>query len=151
MTILANTVHPGFGGSIEALWSELSGEGLVPWDNCVMDVVVFGVWAGRRCLGIEFNLFGAHLSSGGALFDWIDDYEELHGKEKVFVRFVDDWKAPVIESQDPQPDPAGGRRIGGRTKDGDGASTTAEYWGRGRGGFASGSQTGTAGMAGDAA
>lgn len=59
-------------------------------------------------MGIEFNLFGAHLSSGSALFDWIDDYEELHGKEKEFVRFVDDWKAPVIESQDPQPDPAGG-------------------------------------------
>lgn len=35
----------------------------------------------RQCNLIEINPFGAHCGAGSSLFNWIDDYDLLHGRE----------------------------------------------------------------------
>jgi hypothetical protein len=52
----------------------------VPYKNLVADV-----WIDvqkRECYLIECNPFGAHSGSGSSLFSWIDDYDQLHGKNE---------------------------------------------------------------------
>jgi len=49
----------------------------VPFPSYVMDIVVYEDFT---CHLIEFNPFGAHMSSGAALFNWSVDGPLLYGK-----------------------------------------------------------------------
>ena len=55
--------------------------------DAVMDVTVSRVGEVRL---VELNPYGAHLSSGSALFHWLDDWDVLHGKAGPYthVRLV---------------------------------------------------------------
>ncbi len=58
----------------------------VPYESYVADV-----WVDcdqNRAVLIECNPFGAHSSSGSALFDWIKDNDVLHGKRPPEFRYV---------------------------------------------------------------
>ena len=37
---------------------------------------------------VEFNSFGAELSSGGALFHWLDDHDILYNEKTTTVRYI---------------------------------------------------------------
>eukprot|EP00466_Bigelowiella_natans_P011041 jgi/Bigna1/90870/estExt_fgenesh1_pg.C_810086 len=50
----------------------------LPFDSYVMDVAVL---PDMTCTLIEMNPFGAHLSSGSALFHWENDFEILYGRD----------------------------------------------------------------------
>jgi hypothetical protein len=37
---------------------------------------------------IEFNPFGAHCGAGASLFNWVTDYDVLHGKSEPELRYL---------------------------------------------------------------
>ena len=47
-------------------------------------VIDIGVLEDYSCQVIELNPFGAYMSSGSALFNWLDDYDLLHGNLEGF-------------------------------------------------------------------
>jgi len=51
----------------------------IPFSSYVMDVVVY---KDLKVHLIEFNPFGAHMSSGAALFNWLIDGPLLYGEIK---------------------------------------------------------------------
>eukprot|EP00455_Lapot_gusevi_P000682 TRINITY_DN1030_c0_g1_i1.p1 TRINITY_DN1030_c0_g1~~TRINITY_DN1030_c0_g1_i1.p1 ORF type:complete len:282 (-),score=38.47 TRINITY_DN1030_c0_g1_i1:175-1020(-) len=67
----------------------------MPFQSYVIDIVVF-VEQGY-CQVVEINPFGAHLSSGSGLFNWVTDHDLLYGKEvqsapeiRVLSRLLED-------------------------------------------------------------
>jgi len=50
----------------------------VPYSTFIADVYIN--MKDEKCHLIEINPFGAHSGAGSSLFNWIDDYDLLHGK-----------------------------------------------------------------------
>lgn len=60
------------------------------WDFIRYNSFVADVWYNKKentVKLIECNPFGAFSSSGSALFDWIDDFDLLHGNKQEIVEF----------------------------------------------------------------
>ena len=57
-------------------------------ESAVMDVIID--YESLKCNIVEFNPFGAQLKTGSSLFHWINDYNQLHGKnkKKIEVRLI---------------------------------------------------------------
>jgi len=71
--------------SIIRLYNRL--KDVLSWQDCVMDAHINKDTYEAEL--IEFNPFGAHLSSGSALFHWIKDHDILYGNtEGIEIRFV---------------------------------------------------------------
>jgi len=68
------------------MWASIAQK--VPFLDCVVDAFVTSEGKGRL---IEFNPYGAHLSSGSSLFNWLTHYDILYGinqKKPFTVRLV---------------------------------------------------------------
>jgi hypothetical protein len=59
---------------------------LTPYKTYVCDVYVN--METQTCHLIELNPFGAHSGAGSALFNWIDDYDILHGLRDTEFRYL---------------------------------------------------------------
>ena len=58
----------------------------VPYDSFVADVYIDTTT--NKCHLIELNPFGAHCGAGASFFNWIDDYNILHGIEPPEMRYL---------------------------------------------------------------
>jgi hypothetical protein len=56
-----------------------------PYATFVADVWID--FAARECHLIELNVFGAHSGAGSSLFNWIDDWDVLHGTAPAELRY----------------------------------------------------------------
>ena len=54
-------------------------DNILPFVDCLMDVFLSTINGVDYDLLIEFNSFGAWSFGGSGLFDWIEDYAQLHG------------------------------------------------------------------------
>ena len=61
---------------IEKALNNIKFIGKIPYNTFVADVYINH----KSCNLIELNPFGAHCGAGSSLFNWIDDYDQLHGK-----------------------------------------------------------------------
>eukprot|EP01129_Flabellula_baltica_P002464 TRINITY_DN12279_c0_g1_i1.p1 TRINITY_DN12279_c0_g1~~TRINITY_DN12279_c0_g1_i1.p1 ORF type:complete len:428 (-),score=82.04 TRINITY_DN12279_c0_g1_i1:43-1326(-) len=61
---------------------------VIPVPSYVIDIAVFSDYS---CQVIELNPFGAHQSSGSALYNWIDDYDTMYGNtQEVPIRILEE-------------------------------------------------------------
>jgi hypothetical protein len=58
----------------------------VPYTTFVGDVYID--LESKTCKLIELNPFGAHSGAGASLFNWIDDYDILHGRSQPEFRYL---------------------------------------------------------------
>jgi len=65
--LLKNTIK-----TLVEMWTGIAQK--VPYEDCVIDAFITPEGKARL---IEFNPFGAHLSSGSSLFHWLTHYDVL--------------------------------------------------------------------------